>query len=156
MNQQLDWIRIALSNQWLLCRIWRKWVRPLSAQFINHPVNCLQCSTRFCYYQMDEQHLWGRPKKPQTFFPSLKTIFLFFLLNKYFFFFLYSFGYTCPRSYNPADFLISIFASTPGHEKHANRTSQHLCDSFIVSKASQERDLLVNLELHMAESSEVI
>lgn len=64
-------------------------------------------------------------------------------------------GYNCPEAYNPADFLVGVLAHAPGHEKASYRASQRLCDMFAVSEVSQQRDMLVNLEMHMSESSEV-
>lgn len=64
-----------------------------------------------------------------------------------------SHGYSCPPSYNPADFLIGVLASAPGFEKASQRIAHRLCDLFAVCDASQERDLLVNLEMHMSDSA---
>lgn len=62
-------------------------------------------------------------------------------------------GYHCPESYNPADFLIGILATDPGHERASERSAQYLCDLFAVSSAAKQRDTIVNLEIHMAEQS---
>jgi ATP-binding cassette, subfamily G (WHITE), eye pigment precursor transporter len=62
-------------------------------------------------------------------------------------------GYKCPASYNPADFLIGVLSTEHGpYERNSQRTSMRICDMFAVSEASQQRDLLVNLEMHMFES----
>ncbi|XP_055378910.1 protein scarlet [Condylostylus longicornis] len=63
-------------------------------------------------------------------------------------------GYHCPKSYNSADFLIGVLATDPGHERASERAAQYLCDVFAVSQAAKQRDMLVNLEFHMAESSD--
>lgn len=63
-------------------------------------------------------------------------------------------GYQCPESYNPADFLIGVLATDPGYERACQRSAQHLCDLFAVSSAAKERDMLVNLEIHIAETSD--
>lgn len=70
--------------------------------------------------------------------------------------FIYSNGYVCPETYNPADFLIGVLANAPGCEKASQRSAHRLCDLFAVSSVSQQRDMLVNLEMHMLESGEVI
>uniref|UniRef100_A0AAG5DN16 ABC transporter domain-containing protein n=1 Tax=Anopheles atroparvus TaxID=41427 RepID=A0AAG5DN16_ANOAO len=62
-------------------------------------------------------------------------------------------GYTCPANYNPAEFLISVLATAPGFEKSSQRAAHRLCDLFAVSEAASQRDVLINLEVHMAESS---
>lgn len=64
-------------------------------------------------------------------------------------------GHECPPAYNPADFLIGVLAMAPGCERASQRGAQRLCDLFAVSEAAQQRDVLVNLEMHMAESGEV-
>lgn len=64
-------------------------------------------------------------------------------------------GYHCPPAYNPADFLIGVLANAPGYEKASQRAAHRLCDLFAVSEAAQRRDMLVNLEMHMGESSDV-
>ncbi|XP_017128226.1 protein scarlet [Drosophila elegans] len=61
-------------------------------------------------------------------------------------------GYYCPEAYNPADFLIGVLATDPGYEQASQRSAQHLCDQFAVSSAAKQRDMLVNLEIHMAQS----
>lgn len=62
-------------------------------------------------------------------------------------------GYECPANYNPADYLISVLSTDTGScERISNRISGRICDLFAVSDASQQRDLLVNLEMHMHES----
>ncbi|XP_065358976.1 protein scarlet [Calliphora vicina] len=63
-------------------------------------------------------------------------------------------GYRCPEAYNPADYLIGVLASDPGYEQASQRSSQYLCDLFAVSSAAKQRDMLVNLEIHMAESGD--
>lgn len=62
-------------------------------------------------------------------------------------------GHHCPETYNPADFLIGVLSTDPAQEKASRIAAQHLCDLFAVSSAAKERDTLVNLELHMAETS---
>lgn len=64
-------------------------------------------------------------------------------------------GHVCPPAYNVADFLVGVLASAPGCERASQRAAQRLCDRFAVSEAAEQRDMLVNLEMHMAESGEV-
>lgn len=62
-------------------------------------------------------------------------------------------GYKCPENFNPAEYLISVVSIEHGiGEAAAQRTSKRICDMFAVSEAAQQRDLLVNLEIHMWES----
>lgn len=62
-------------------------------------------------------------------------------------------GYKCPITYNPADYLIGVLSTEYGQsERSAHRTSSRICDLFAVSEAAHQRDLLVNLEVHMHES----
>uniref|UniRef100_A0A034W8J1 Protein scarlet n=1 Tax=Bactrocera dorsalis TaxID=27457 RepID=A0A034W8J1_BACDO len=63
-------------------------------------------------------------------------------------------GYHCPEAYNPADFLIGVLATDPGYEQASQRSAQHLCDMFAVSGAAKQRDMLVNLEIHMAQTGD--
>lgn len=63
-------------------------------------------------------------------------------------------GYRCPEAYNPADYLIGVLASDPGYEQASQRSAQYLCDLFAVSSAAKQRDMLINLEIHMAESGD--
>uniref|UniRef100_A0A1A9W3A0 ABC transporter domain-containing protein n=1 Tax=Glossina brevipalpis TaxID=37001 RepID=A0A1A9W3A0_9MUSC len=63
-------------------------------------------------------------------------------------------GYRCPDAYNPADYLIGILATDPGYEQASQRSAQYLCDLFAVSSAAKQRDMLVNLEIHMAQSGD--
>lgn len=63
------------------------------------------------------------------------------------------YGYKCPVNYNPAEYLISVLSTETGScERASLKTASRLCDLFAVSEASQQRDLLVNLEMHMYES----
>lgn len=59
-------------------------------------------------------------------------------------------GYKCPTKYNPAEYLINVLATTCDTASH--KTSKKICDNFAVSEASLQRDLLVNLEMHMYEA----
>ncbi|XP_053681608.1 protein scarlet [Sabethes cyaneus] len=63
-------------------------------------------------------------------------------------------GYGCPSNYNPAEFLIGVLATAPGYEKASQRSAQRLCDLFAVSEAAGQRDVLINLEMHIAESAD--
>lgn len=65
-------------------------------------------------------------------------------------------GYVCPLNYNPADFLIGVLAPAPGCERASLKTANRLCDLFAVSDAAQQRDMLINLELHIAEEGNLI
>lgn len=62
-------------------------------------------------------------------------------------------GYKCPLNYNPAEYLISVLSTDTGSsERSSHKTASRLCDLFAVSEASQQVDLLVNLEIHMYET----
>ena len=62
-------------------------------------------------------------------------------------------GYKCPVNYNPAEYLISVLSSDAGSsEKLSFKTASRICDLFAVSEASQQVELLVNLEIHMYET----
>lgn len=62
------------------------------------------------------------------------------------------YGYKCPVNFNPAEYLISVLSAETGScERTSLKTASRLCDLFAVSEASQQRDLLVNLEMHMYE-----
>ncbi|KAL1398876.1 hypothetical protein pipiens_008614 [Culex pipiens pipiens] len=63
-------------------------------------------------------------------------------------------GYSCPSNYNPAEFLIGVLATAPGYEKASQRSAHRLCDLFAVSEAAGQRDVLINLEMHMAETGD--
>lgn len=65
--------------------------------------------------------------------------------------FFQKYGYECPKDYNPADFMIGVLAATPGNERASLRAANRMCDLFAVSDAAQQRDLLINLEMHIAE-----
>lgn len=60
-------------------------------------------------------------------------------------------GYDCPAEYNPADFMIGVLATAPGFERASHRAANRLCDLYAVSEGAQQRDLLINLEMHIAE-----
>lgn len=67
--------------------------------------------------------------------------------------FFSSLGYKCPSNYNPADYLIGVLSTEYGQsDRSAQRISTRICDMFAVSDAASQRDLLVNLEMHMYES----
>lgn len=62
-------------------------------------------------------------------------------------------GYQCPMNYNPAEYLIDVLSTETGAcERTSQRVAERICDLFAVSEASQQRDLLVNLEMHMHET----
>ncbi|XP_050067132.1 protein scarlet [Anopheles maculipalpis] len=63
-------------------------------------------------------------------------------------------GHACPPNYNPAEYLIGALATAPGFEKASQRAAHRLCDLFAVSEAAGQRDVLINLEVHMAESGD--
>ncbi|XP_035783615.1 protein scarlet-like [Anopheles albimanus] len=65
-------------------------------------------------------------------------------------------GYDCPANYNPAEFLISTLATSPGLERASQRSTHRLCDLYAVSEAAGQRDVLINLEVHMAETGEFL
>lgn len=46
-------------------------------------------------------------------------------------------------------------ATAPGAEKASQRVANRFCDLFAISDEAQQRDLLVNLEMHILESGEV-
>lgn len=49
---------------------------------------------------------------------------------------------------------MGVLANAPGCERASQRSAHRLCDLFAVSQVSQQRDMLVNLEIHMSESCE--
>ncbi|XP_024945590.1 protein SNQ2-like [Cephus cinctus] len=61
-------------------------------------------------------------------------------------------GYECPRSYNPADFLVATLAIAPRDEDSCRRTAQRICDAYLTSDACKELDVILQLELHIAQS----
>ncbi|XP_046741059.1 ABC multidrug transporter H-like [Diprion similis] len=61
-------------------------------------------------------------------------------------------GHQCPCAYNPADFLIATLATAPRYEDASRRNAQRICDAFLVSDASKENDLIIQLELHISNS----
>lgn len=75
---------------------------------------------------------FGKPKEAISFFDDL--------------------GYTCPPNFNPADYLIGVLSTESGQERASQRVAQRICDNFAVSIHCQQRDLIVNLEMHMFES----
>lgn len=64
-------------------------------------------------------------------------------------------GYSCPKNYNPADFLIGVLAPAPGCEKASLRAANRICDLFAVSESAQQRDMLINLEMHIGEEGDM-
>ncbi|KAJ8914463.1 hypothetical protein NQ315_011404 [Exocentrus adspersus] len=58
-------------------------------------------------------------------------------------------GYTCPSSYNPADFLIKAIATTPGSEESSKQTIRRICHHFAISDYAKEVDVVVQYEFHM-------
>lgn len=62
-------------------------------------------------------------------------------------------GFKCPVNYNPAEYLIRVLSTETGTcERSSQKVASRMCDLFAVSEASQQVDLLVNLELHMYET----
>ena len=62
-------------------------------------------------------------------------------------------GFKCPLNYNPAEYLINVLSTENGScERSSQKTTSRICDLYAVSEASQQRDLLVNLEIHMFET----
>lgn len=100
--------------------------------------------------------LWALHAKHWTFLQREPPFFFRILFEKDFsqFFTIFSNGYNCPPTFNPADFVIGVLASAPGSEKASQRAALRLCDLFAVSEASQRVEMLVNLEMSMAESGE--
>ncbi|XP_023290570.1 protein scarlet isoform X2 [Orussus abietinus] len=66
--------------------------------------------------------------------------------------FFTSLGYECPKTYNPADFLVATLAITHNDEDHGRRTTQRICDAFLTSDACKELDVVLQLQLHIAQS----
>lgn len=61
-------------------------------------------------------------------------------------------GFKCPSNYNPAEYLISVLSTSHNEISQNHKAASRICDWYAVSEASQHRDLLVNLEMHMYES----
>ncbi|XP_014478933.1 PREDICTED: ABC transporter G family member 3-like [Dinoponera quadriceps] len=61
-------------------------------------------------------------------------------------------GYTCPRNYNPADFLVATLAIAPGDADGSGRAGQRICDAFLTSEACNEIDVTLQREVDFARS----
>ncbi|XP_025155342.1 protein scarlet isoform X2 [Harpegnathos saltator] len=64
-------------------------------------------------------------------------------------------GYTCPRNYNLADFLVATLAIAPGDADGSGRTAQKICDAFLTSEACNEIDVILQRELEIARPQSV-
>ncbi|KAJ8686380.1 hypothetical protein QAD02_022174 [Eretmocerus hayati] len=68
--------------------------------------------------------------------------------------FFSSLGYVCPHTYNPADFLIGTIVATSSNRRGEVMSIQRICDAFLSSDACKEIDLIIQLQLHIAEFKE--
>ena len=57
-----------------------------------------------------------------------------------------SVGYTCPPTYNPADFYVQTMAIIPGLEDTSRATIRAVCDRFTVTSTAKQIDLLIQYE----------
>lgn len=60
-------------------------------------------------------------------------------------------GYTCPATYNPADFYVQTLAVIPGLEDTSRSTVRSICDRFIVTSTSKQIDLLIQYETSLGQ-----
>lgn len=58
-------------------------------------------------------------------------------------------GYTCPKNYNPGDYLVKTLGITPGAEENCRQTSRAICNRFAVSDYAKEVEVLVQYECHI-------
>lgn len=63
--------------------------------------------------------------------------------------FICSHGYSCPATYNPADFFIRTLAITPGMEEPSRIRIKRLCDEFTVCEKAREVETLVEHEMSL-------
>ena len=61
----------------------------------------------------------------------------------------------CPHSYNPADFMVEVLSTTMKDGNIDSKPIQRICDAFLTSDACREIDLILNLELCLAEFHQV-
>jgi hypothetical protein len=64
---------------------------------------------------------------------------------------LFSMGYTCPATYNPADFYVQTLAVIPGLEDTSRSTVRAICDRFIVTSTAKQIDLLIQFETSLGQ-----
>lgn len=55
-------------------------------------------------------------------------------------------GYSCPATYNPADFYVQTLAVIPGLEDTSRATVRAISDRFIVTSTAKQIDLLIQYE----------
>ena len=60
-------------------------------------------------------------------------------------------GYTCPATYNPADFYVQTLAVIPGLEDTSRSTVRAICDRFIVTSTAKQIDLLIQFETSLGQ-----
>ena len=60
-------------------------------------------------------------------------------------------GYTCPPTYNPADFYVQTLAVIPGLEDTSRATVRAISDRFIVSSTAKQIDLLIQYEASLGQ-----
>lgn len=63
-------------------------------------------------------------------------------------FFSCSLGYTCPKTYNPADFFISTLAIEPDREKECREFVHKACDTFAHSSEGHTIQTLIQANMH--------
>ena len=89
-----------------------------------------------------------------TFFERLHTYFLYTFLEykNYKRYHSYcSMGYSCPATYNPADFYVQTLAMIPGLEVSSRATVRTICDRFAVTSTSKQIDLLIQYEASLGQ-----
>ncbi len=60
-------------------------------------------------------------------------------------------GYSCPATYNPADFYVQTLAVIPGLEDTSRATVRAISDRFIVTSTAKQIDLLIQYEASMGQ-----
>ena len=60
-------------------------------------------------------------------------------------------GYTCPATYNPADFYVQTLAVIPGLEDTSRSTVRAICDRYIVTSTAKQIDLLIQYETSLGQ-----
>ena len=65
--------------------------------------------------------------------------------------FIFSVGYKCPATYNPADFYVQTLAIVPGLEDSSRTTVRAICDRFTVTPTAKQIDLLIQYETSLGQ-----
>lgn len=60
-------------------------------------------------------------------------------------------GYSCPSTYNPADYYVQTLAIIPGLDDTSRSTIRAICDSFNLTSTSKQIDLLIQYEASLGQ-----